>query len=68
MLYLSSLVSFSVLGIIGWVIYKVYIWPFYTLREVPGPPSDSPFYGNFRSFFVKGVNIVLYLSLIIFNS
>ena len=66
MLDLSSLVSFFVLGIIGWFTYKVYIWPYYIspLRIIPGPPSDNPIYGNFRSFFLEGVNIALYINLI----
>ena len=60
MLNLSSLVGFFVLGIIGWFTYKVYIWPYYLspLRKIPGPPSDNPFYGNIRSFFLE-VNIVI---------
>jgi hypothetical protein len=66
MLDLSSLVSFFVLGVIGWVTYKVYIWPFYIspLRKIPGPPSDNLLYGNVKSFFTEGVSIVLYFNLI----
>ena len=65
MLDLSSIVSYFVLGIIGWATYKVYIWPYYVspMRKIPGPPSDSLFYGNMRSFFVDGVNIVYILIL-----
>jgi hypothetical protein len=63
MLDLSSIVSFFVLGIIGWVTYRLYIWPFYIspLGKIPGPPSDNPFYGNIRSFFSEGVNVVYIL-------
>ncbi|GET00438.1 cytochrome P450 [Rhizophagus clarus] len=52
MLNLSSLVGFLVLGVIGWVIYKIFIWPFYLspLRKIPGPPSDNILLGNFKSF------------------
>ena len=66
MLDLGSLVSFLVLGIIGWFTYKVYICPYYIspLRIIPGPPSDNPIYGNFRRFFLEGVNIALYINLI----
>ena len=66
MLDLSSLVSFFVLGIIGWFTYKVYIWPYYIspLRNIPGPPSDNPIYGNFKSFFLEGVNIDYIFNLI----
>ncbi|CAI2181749.1 3699_t:CDS:2, partial [Funneliformis geosporum] len=40
---------------ISWFTYKVYIWPYYTspLRNIPGPPSDSFLYGNFKRFFVE---------------
>ena len=43
MLDLISLVGFFVLGVIGWLIYRVYIWPYYTspLRKIPGPPSEN---------------------------
>ncbi|GBB83832.1 hypothetical protein RclHR1_01050006 [Rhizophagus clarus] len=55
MLDLVSLVSFSVLGVIGWAIYNTYIWPFYIspLRKVPGPPSESLIYGNYKTFMTK---------------
>ena len=58
MLDLSSLVSFFVLGIIGWVTYKLYIWPYYIspLRKVPGPPSENPIYGNFKTILLEEVN------------
>ncbi|PKY16233.1 cytochrome P450 [Rhizophagus irregularis] len=53
MINLSSLVGFFVLGLIGWVTYKLIIWPFYIspLRKIPGPPSENIFLGNFKSFF-----------------
>ncbi|CAB4429412.1 unnamed protein product [Rhizophagus irregularis] len=49
---LISLVSIFVLGVIGWITYKVYIWPIYItpLRKIPGPPSESLFYGNYKTF------------------
>ena len=57
---LNSLVGIFVLGSLGWLIYKVHIWPYYIspLRNIPGPPSDNPFYGNFKSLFLEEVNIV----------
>ena len=59
MLDLSSLNYLFVLGIIGWFTYKVYIWPYYIspLRKIPGPPSESPIYGNFKTILVEEVNI-----------
>ncbi|PKC13450.1 cytochrome P450 [Rhizophagus irregularis] len=47
-----SLVGFLVLGIIGWITYKIYIWPNYIspLRKIPGPPSENPFFGNIKTF------------------
>ncbi|PKC09567.1 cytochrome P450 [Rhizophagus irregularis] len=55
MLNLSSLVGFLVLGFIGWVTYKLFIWPFYIspLRKIPGPPSESIIFGNFKSILSK---------------
>ena len=55
---LNSLIGFSVLGVIGWLIYKVHIWPYYIspLRKIPGPPSENPFYGNIKRF-LDNVNI-----------
>ncbi|PKK69239.1 cytochrome P450 [Rhizophagus irregularis] len=55
MLNLSSLVGFFVLGVIGWVIYKLFIWPFYVspLGKVPGPPPDSILLGNFKSLLTE---------------
>ncbi|GET00295.1 cytochrome P450 [Rhizophagus clarus] len=46
-----SLVSIFVLGSIGWITYKIFIWPFYVspLRKIPGPPSDNPILGNLKS-------------------
>ena len=57
MLDWSSFVSFFVIGIIGWLTYKVYIWPYFIspLRKIPGPPSENPFYGNLKRFFVEEV-------------
>ncbi|GET00319.1 cytochrome P450 [Rhizophagus clarus] len=48
---LTSLISFFVLGAIGWVIYKVYIWPTYItpLKKIPGPSSEHLFYGNYKT-------------------
>ncbi|CAB4433526.1 unnamed protein product [Rhizophagus irregularis] len=48
MLDLFNLVCFFVLGFIGWVTYKIFIWPFYVspLRKIPGPPSANPIFGN----------------------
>ncbi|CAB5322819.1 unnamed protein product [Rhizophagus irregularis] len=50
MMNLTLFVSFFVLGVIGWVIYKIFIWPFYIspLRKIPGPPSENPITGNFK--------------------
>ena len=61
---LNILASFFVLGVIGWFTYKVYIWPYYIspLRNLPGPPSESLLYGNFRTALVKEVNIVYILT------
>uniref|UniRef100_A0A1D1YAW8 Cytochrome P450 3A21 n=1 Tax=Anthurium amnicola TaxID=1678845 RepID=A0A1D1YAW8_9ARAE len=55
MLDLTSLANFLVLGVIGWITYKIYIWPFYIspLRKIPGPPSDSPFYGNIKALITE---------------
>ncbi|GBB91254.1 hypothetical protein RclHR1_18400003 [Rhizophagus clarus] len=52
---LISLIGFFVLGGLGWVTYKVYIWPVYItpLRKIPGPPSESLFFGNFKRFFTE---------------
>jgi hypothetical protein len=52
-----SLVSFFVLGVIGWITYKIFIWPFYVspLRKIPGPPSESPYYGNIQKLMIKKV-------------
>ncbi|PKY47660.1 cytochrome P450 [Rhizophagus irregularis] len=58
MLDLTSLVSFFVLGVIGWATYKMYIWPVYLtpLRKIPGPPFESLFYGNYKKFMKEEVN------------
>ncbi|RGB26998.1 cytochrome P450 [Rhizophagus diaphanus] len=55
MLNLSSLVGFLVLGFIGWITYKLFIWPFYIspLRKIPGPPPESIIFGNFKSILTK---------------
>jgi hypothetical protein len=57
-----SLTSFLVLGVIGWVIYKIYIWPIYItpLRKIPGPPSENPIFGNLRTFLSDEVNYYLH--------
>ena len=66
MLDLSSLVGFSVLGVIGWVIYKLHIWPNYIspLRKIPGPPSGNPFTGTFGTLFLAN-EVCLYFNLIV---
>jgi len=56
-----SLVSWFILGVLGvisWFTYKVYIWPYYLspLRNIPGPPSESLIYGNFKRFFTEEVS------------
>ncbi|PKY21653.1 cytochrome P450 [Rhizophagus irregularis] len=55
MLDLTSFVSLFVLGVIGWITYKIYIWPIYItpLRKIPGPPSESLLYGNLKTIFTK---------------
>jgi hypothetical protein len=46
-----NLASFFVLGSIGWLTYKILIWPFFVspLRKIPGPPPDSLIYGNVKA-------------------
>ncbi|CAG8488177.1 18796_t:CDS:2 [Rhizophagus irregularis] len=46
-----SLLSYFLLGVIGWITYKIFIWPYYVspLRKIPGPPSDNPILGNLQS-------------------
>ncbi|RGB30116.1 cytochrome P450, partial [Rhizophagus diaphanus] len=46
-----SLLSYFLLGVIGWITYKIFIWPYYVspLRKIPGPPSDNPILGNIKS-------------------
>jgi hypothetical protein len=46
-----SIVGFILLGVIGWITYKIFIWPYYVspLRKIPGPPSESPIFGNIKS-------------------
>ncbi|CAB4478294.1 cytochrome P450 [Rhizophagus irregularis] len=53
-----SLISFFVLGVIGWITYKIFIWPFYIspLRKISGPPSKGPFYGNLKAFLADDFN------------
>ncbi|GET00307.1 cytochrome P450 [Rhizophagus clarus] len=55
MLDLISLVSFSVLGVIGWITYKMLVWPFYIspLRKIPGPPCENLFTGNLRTLMTE---------------
>ncbi|PKY26867.1 cytochrome P450 [Rhizophagus irregularis] len=50
-----SLISYFVLGIIGWITYKIFIWPFYIspLRKIPGPPSESSLYGNLKTLMTE---------------
>jgi hypothetical protein len=64
-----SLVGFLVLGIIGWITYKIYIWPNYIspLRKIPGPPSENPFFGNIKTFMKEEVIYFLFLTLTYFN-
>ncbi|PKY39667.1 cytochrome P450 [Rhizophagus irregularis] len=52
-----SIVGFFLLGAIGWITYKIFIWPYYVspLRKIPGPPSESPIFGNIKSL-VKSVD------------
>ena len=52
-----SLVSFFILGVIGWATYKIYIWPFYVspLRKIPGPSSNNPFFGNVKTLMTEEV-------------
>uniref|UniRef100_A0A1D1Z8L8 Cytochrome P450 4F12 n=1 Tax=Anthurium amnicola TaxID=1678845 RepID=A0A1D1Z8L8_9ARAE len=52
---LSNLISFFILGVIGWFTYKVYIFPYYVspLRKIPGPPSENLFYGNVKTLCVE---------------
>ncbi|RIA97843.1 cytochrome P450 [Glomus cerebriforme] len=50
-----SLVSSLVLSGIGWVIYKLFIFPYYIspLRKIPGPPSNNFFFGNVKKLFTE---------------
>ncbi|PKY39665.1 cytochrome P450 [Rhizophagus irregularis] len=50
-----SIVKFFLLGVIGWITYKIFIWPYYVspLRKIPGPPSDNPYFGNVQSLMTK---------------
>ena len=56
-LSLSSLFSYFVLGIIGWITYKLYIFPYYIspLRKIPGPPSENLLYGNIKRLITEEV-------------
>jgi hypothetical protein len=61
MLDFISLISFFVLGITGWITYKIFIRPFYVspLRKIPGPSSEGPFYGNLKEeIFGRRCNIL----------
>jgi hypothetical protein len=62
MLESIPLVNFFVLGVIGWITYKIFIWPFYVspLRKIPGPPSDNPIFGNLKSIITGEVIYYLY--------
>jgi hypothetical protein len=62
MINLISLVSIFVLGVIGWITYKIFIWPFYVspLRKIPGPPSENPFSGNIETLLTERVTYFLY--------
>jgi len=73
MIYLSDLLDLLgifVLGGIGWFTYQVYIWPYYIspLRKLPGPPSDSLIYGNFKRFLVEEVKKDIYIYLFVFTN
>ena len=63
MLDLNSLAYLSVLGFIGWITYKIYIWPYYLspLKDIPGLQSINPLYGNFKTIFLERVNIIYIL-------
>ncbi|RIA79007.1 cytochrome P450, partial [Glomus cerebriforme] len=52
---LVSLINFFVFGFIGWITYKIYIWPYYIspLRKIPGPPSENPFYGHIKTIMTE---------------
>jgi hypothetical protein len=68
MLDLISLVGFFVLGGIGWITYKIYIWPVYItpLRKIPGPSSsESLFFGNIKTLLIQEVNNNIIKSVII---
>jgi hypothetical protein len=58
MLDLSTLVSCFVITLIGWVTYKVYIFPYYVspLRKIPGPPSENLFYGHLKTLIMEEVD------------
>ncbi|GBB88720.1 hypothetical protein RclHR1_01530008 [Rhizophagus clarus] len=51
-----STVSLFLLGVIGWITYKIFIWPYYVspLGKIPGPPSDNPIFGNLHSLIKSG--------------
>jgi hypothetical protein len=67
MLDLVSLVGFLALGFLGWVTYKIYIWPVYItpLRKIPGPPSENLIFGNILSLLTEEVNNIIIKSIII---
>ena len=63
MLDFSSLVAYFVLGAIGWITYKLYIWPYYVspLRKIPGPSTTrNPFYDSLLSEEVNIVHILIF--------
>ncbi|GBB94344.1 hypothetical protein RclHR1_02340001 [Rhizophagus clarus] len=59
MLNSISLVSFFVLGVIGWITYKIFIWPFYIspMRKIPGPPSESLLHGNLKTIMSEEAGV-----------
>jgi hypothetical protein len=70
MLNLSSLVGFFVLGVIGWAIYKIFIWPLYIspLRKVHGPPSENILFGNFKTLLSEEVILLIFFNWYFINS
>jgi hypothetical protein len=52
-----TLVIFFMLGVVGWIAYKIFIWPFYTspLRKIPGPTSENLLYGNLKTLMLEEV-------------
>ncbi|GBC06212.1 hypothetical protein RclHR1_00670004 [Rhizophagus clarus] len=52
---LISLIGVFVFGVLGWITYKIYIWPVYItpLRKIPGPQSESLFLRNIKRLFTE---------------